>query len=67
MPMIRIDMIKGRTGEQKRKIVEEITDTMVRVAGAKPEDTRVIFYEHALGNLGAAGKLLSDDPSRKKP
>jgi 4-oxalocrotonate tautomerase len=65
--MIRIDMIEGRTEEQKRKIVEEITDTMVRVANAKPKDVHVIFYEHSLGNLGATGRLLSDDPSMKRP
>lgn len=67
MPVIRIDMIEGRTVEQKRKIVQEITQTMVQVAGTKSEDVRIIIVDHPMGNLAAAGQLLTDDPSRRHP
>jgi 4-oxalocrotonate tautomerase len=67
MPVIRIDMLKGRTQEQKRKIAKEITETMIRVAVTKPEDVRIIIVEHPMENLAAAGLLLVDDPTRKQP
>lgn len=67
MPVIRIDMIEGRTQEQKKRIVQEITRTMVQVARAKAEDVRIIIVDHPMGNLAAAGQLLSDDPSRRHP
>ncbi|RLA78747.1 MAG: 4-oxalocrotonate tautomerase [Deltaproteobacteria bacterium] len=60
MPIVRIDMIEGRTIEQKRKIVEEITDTLVRVAGAKAEDVCIVIVDHPRHNLASEGKLLSD-------
>ena len=41
MPVIRIDMMEGRTQDQKRGIVKEITETMTRIAGTKPEDVRI--------------------------
>ncbi len=67
MPIIKIDMIQGKTQEQKKKIVQEITQTMVRVVGDKPEDVRIIITEHSMENLAAAGQLLSDNPPRGLP
>lgn len=66
MPVIRIDMIEGRTQEQKRRIVKEITETMVRVAVTKPEDVRIIIVDHPMKNLAARGQLLIDNPTRKQ-
>jgi 4-oxalocrotonate tautomerase len=67
MPVIRIDMLEGRTQEQKRRIVKEITETMTRIAGTKREDVRIIIVDHPMENLAAAGQLLIDDPTRKQP
>jgi 4-oxalocrotonate tautomerase len=67
MPVIRIDMVEGRTQDQKRRIVQEITETMVSVAGVKPDDVRIIIVDHPMGNLAASGQLLIDDPTRKHP
>ena len=33
MPIVTIALIEGRTKEQKARIVEEITDTLVRMEG----------------------------------
>lgn len=61
MPVIRIDMIEGHTQDQKRRIVKEITDTIIRVTGTKPEDVRIIIVDHPRENLAASGQLLIDD------
>ena len=60
MPIIKIDWIEGRTREQKAQVVKEITDTMVRVVGAKPEKVSIIINDMSTDNLAVSGKLLSD-------
>jgi 4-oxalocrotonate tautomerase len=67
MPIIRIDMIEGRTQEQKRRIVKAITETMMNVAGTNPEDVHIIIVDHPRENLAAAGQLLIDDATQKQP
>jgi 4-oxalocrotonate tautomerase len=65
MSIIRIDMIEGKTQDRKRRIVKEITETMIRIAGTKPEDVRIIIADHPMENLATAGQLLLDHPPRK--
>ena len=67
MLVIRIDMMEGRTQDQKRGIVKEITETMTRIVGTKSEDVRIIIVDHPMENLAAAGQLLVDNPTRKHP
>ncbi|MCZ6490414.1 MAG: tautomerase family protein, partial [Acidobacteria bacterium] len=45
MPHIQITLLEGRPAEQKRKIVERITDTMVEVTGTSREGVSVAFVE----------------------
>lgn len=63
MPVITVDWIAGRNKQQKAMIVEEITRTMVRVAGAKPENVRIIINDHSKDDLAMGGRLLSDIPA----
>ena len=37
MPTYHVEMLEGRTLEQKRKLVEEITRVSVEVLGGSPE------------------------------
>lgn len=57
MPVIRIEMLKGRTIEQKRKLAAAITDAMVNIAGARREATTIFFYEVERENLARNGEL----------
>jgi 4-oxalocrotonate tautomerase len=60
MPIIRIEMFKGRSREQKRLLVRELTDTFVRVAGGKPESVTIILQDIDKEDWGAAGTLVAD-------
>ncbi len=60
MPIIRVDMFKGRGREQKRLLVRELTDTYVRVAGGKPDSVTVIIQDIDKEDWGAAGALMAD-------
>ena len=60
MPIVRIEMLKGRTKEQKAKLAEAITKVVVDIAKAKPEATSVVFYDVERSDWAEAGKLVSD-------
>lgn len=46
MPIIRVEMLKGRTAETKKKIAKELIDGFIRGSGGgKPEDFNVLFME----------------------
>ena len=46
MPIIRVEMFKGRNAEQKKTIAKELIDGFIRGAGGgKPEAFHVVFTE----------------------
>lgn len=61
MPYVNVKVTKdGVTREQKAQIVREITDTLVRVLGKKPEHTHIVIDEIETDNWGFAGMLTTD-------
>ena len=61
MPYVNVKITKdGVTAEQKRQIVEEITNTLVKVLNKKPEHTHIVIDEIELENWGFAGMLTSE-------
>ena len=60
MPLIQVTMLQGRTVEQKRKIAQRITDTMVEEAGARREAIMVAFHEVSKESYASGGVLLVD-------
>lgn len=61
MPYVNVRITKdGVTAGQKAQIVAEITDTLVRVLGKKPEHTHIIIDEIDPENWGYAGMLTTE-------
>lgn len=61
MPYVNVRITKDAvTAEQKRQIVAEITQTLVRVLGKKPEYTHIVIDEIEPENWGFAGVLTSE-------
>jgi len=60
MPIIRLEMLAGRTVAQKRELVEVLTRETARIAGSSPASIFVVIEDVAKENWGAGGKLLSD-------
>jgi 4-oxalocrotonate tautomerase family enzyme len=60
MPVVVIKMRKGFSTEQKRTVVREFTNTLVKTLGVDPEIVTVLIDEHELENIGKAGKLRCD-------
>ena len=61
MPYVNVRITKdGVTPEQKAAIVREITETLGRVLGKRPEHTHVIIDEVEPENWGYAGMLTTE-------
>ena len=66
MPFINVKLIEDVfTPEQKRRIVEELTDAMVAIEGeSMPQVTWVVVEEVRSGDWGIAGKPLTTQDVR---
>jgi len=51
MPLVRIDVQKGRTPEELRKLADTIQDVMLDVFAAPPSDRYQIITEHDEGQI----------------
>ncbi len=61
MPYVNVRITRdGVTAEQKAQIVAEITQTLQRVLGKRPEHTHVIIDEIDPENWGFAGMLTTE-------
>ncbi len=60
MPVINIKMRKGFSTEQKRTVVKEFTNTLVKTLGVDPGVVTILIDEYELENIGNAGKLRCD-------
>jgi 4-oxalocrotonate tautomerase len=45
MPTIRVELLEGRTPEQKTKLVQALTQAVVDSLGSKPESVDVLLYD----------------------
>lgn len=62
MPVVIVQMWAGRSDEQKRTIVEGITEAFTRV-GTPAEAVHVIINDVPRSNWGTGGKLASEEPT----
>ena len=60
MPVIQIEMIKGRTLQQKRDMVQKVTDVLVDTIQCKKEAVTIVIREVDKENIAKAGVLHSD-------
>ena len=60
MPSIQITMLKGRTIEQKRKLVERVTDAMAEEAKTPKEGVVVTIIEVDREDYARGGVLMAD-------
>jgi 4-oxalocrotonate tautomerase len=56
-------MIEGRTIEQKRKLVQEITRVSVEVLGGSPDSVDVLIVDVKPENWATGGKLWTNPRS----
>jgi 4-oxalocrotonate tautomerase len=57
MPIVVVKIVEGRSLEQKRELVEGITDTLVDTIHCKRENVHVLIEEMDTLNWGVGGSL----------
>jgi 4-oxalocrotonate tautomerase len=61
MPYVNVKITRdGVTSEQKAQIVSEITETLRRVLGKRPDHTHIVIDEIDPENWGYAGMLTTE-------
>ena len=60
MPTLHVEMLEGRTPEQKKKLVTELTRVTVEVLGGSPESVDILLIDVPRGNWATGGKLWSE-------
>ncbi len=55
MPFITVEMIEGRTAEQKETLIRLLTDAAITALGSPPETVRVLLHENSAANWGVGG------------
>jgi 4-oxalocrotonate tautomerase len=64
MPEVVVYMLEGRTLDQKRGLIKDITAAVVKNAGAQPDAVTVSLVESPKTSKGKGGVLFSEMPSR---
>lgn len=60
MPTYHVEMLEGRTVEQKRRLVEEITRISIEILGGAAESVDILITDVQRENWATGGKLWSD-------
>jgi 4-oxalocrotonate tautomerase len=64
MPYIQITWVAGRNPDQKRRIAEQITETLIKEGNAKKENIQVTFVDLPPTDYAEAGITVAD---QKRP
>ena len=65
MPVVRVEMLAGRSRDQKKELAEVFTREMARIARCTPEAIQIVFADVARADW-AMGGVLADEPAPEK-
>ncbi|GAB6156289.1 4-oxalocrotonate tautomerase [Desulfosporosinus burensis] len=60
MPIVQVELLEGRTIEQKRLLAEKVTQAIVESIGAPAESVSIIIRDMSKENYSKAGVLAID-------
>ena len=60
MPIIRVEMVKGRSDDQKKQLAEKLTAGFVESCGGNAEAIHVIITEIEKSDWAIGAEMLSD-------
>lgn len=63
MPIVHIHVLEGRSSEQKRQIIREITEATARSADVPADRVRVLIHEIPNDSWGTGGITKKDSQS----
>jgi 4-oxalocrotonate tautomerase len=64
MPNITVELLRGRSLDQRRAFAQAVADSAVELLGARRQDVRMVFTEITPDAVANGGVLASEDDSR---
>ena len=61
MPIVQIHMIEGRSLEQKRALVDKVTQAICETVNVTPEHVKIIISDMAKHDYAIGGVLKLDE------
>ena len=65
MPIVRIEMLPGRTQQQKDELIKAMTNAMATIAKTSTEAVHVIIVETAAEHWGMGGETIAARNKKK--
>lgn len=60
MPIVQIELLSGRTVEQKRQMVKEVTQAIASTLSVSPDAVHILIRDMETHNYSRAGVLWCD-------
>lgn len=62
MPIIRIEMLEGRSPEKKAALIQRVTEAVLETLGVESEQVRVLLYDipHEHWSVGGRSKAETE-------
>ncbi|HCX8979360.1 2-hydroxymuconate tautomerase [Staphylococcus aureus] len=60
MPIVNVKLLEGRSDEQLKNLVSEVTDAVEKTTGANRQAIHVVIEEMTPNHYGVAGVRKSD-------
>lgn len=60
MPFVTIDMLEGRSAEQKKELAEVLTREIARICKVEASSVFIVMHDLPKTNVAKAGKLSSE-------
>lgn len=67
MPLVHISMMTGRSVEQKKGLIRDVAEAVVKNCAVKPEQVRVIIQEIPPEHWSIAGVSMAERGAAPKP
>ena len=65
MPFITVQLIEGRSVEQKHALIKEISEAAIRVLDADPDNVRIVINEVTTNDWGVGGVPVAVSRAKK--
>jgi 4-oxalocrotonate tautomerase len=65
MPFITVQLIEGRSVEQKHDLIKEISEAAIRVLDADPDNVRIVINEVTADDWGVGGVPVAVSRAKK--
>ncbi|MEO7912551.1 MAG: 2-hydroxymuconate tautomerase [Roseiflexaceae bacterium] len=63
MPIIRIELIEGRTPELKERLIRNVTEAVTTTLAVQPAQVRVLLYELPPEHWAVGGQSKAAQPA----